>query len=278
MFFSLASKAQKVERIAVDLWPEQNRQGETKALKDGMMFVFPADRRNNCGKSVIICPGGGYARYSMNNEGFDWIPFFRGLGFTVAVLKYTLPDGNPDLPLKDAEQAMRVMKSHGGEWGVNPDSVGIMGFSAGGHLASMLTVTEKDDVRPAFAILFYPVISMKEGITHVRSHNELMTAEASAETERRFSSELHVGPKTPPVFIACSNDDHTVKPKNAATFYMAMLDNERNCSLHVYPTGRHGWGFRDSFVYHDQMVSELTRWIMCAMNKQDNKPEAVRKK
>lgn len=249
------------QRIDVNIWQETNPVAKVKDLSSGVLHVFPAPKDNNCGRAVIMCPGGGYARYSMNNEGFDWVPFFHSLGYSVAVLKYALPHGDPSLPTRDVEQAMRVMRQKAGEWGIHADSIGIMGFSAGGHLASTLTVTDKAEVRPAFSILFYPVITMNRSYTHLRSHDELMTQDATPELEAQYSSEQHVTADTPPTFLVMSNDDRTVLPKNGVMFYLAMLEKNRPASLHIYPTGRHGWGFRDTFRYHSQMLDELTTWL-----------------
>ncbi|MBQ7512309.1 MAG: alpha/beta hydrolase [Prevotella sp.] len=258
---ALAVSAQHKKREDINLWPETQVVQNVKELKTGVMHVFPADDSNNCHRAVILCPGGGYARHSLNNEGFDWVPFFRDMGYTTIVLRYRLPAGNPELPVADAEQAMRIVRARATEWGIDPHQVGIMGFSAGGHLASTLTVTRKADVRPDFSLLFYPVITMDRSYTHMRSHNELMTEGATAELERQYSSEQQVDNQTPPVFLALSNDDRTVLPKNAVMFYLAMMEHNRPASLHIYPTGRHGWGFRDTFVYHEQMTTELKKWL-----------------
>ncbi len=241
------------------------------------MFVFPAPKDTNSHRAVLICPGGGYSRYSMNNEGFDWVSYFHSQGMTVAVLKYTLPHGNPALPGRDAAQAMRILKERSAQWQVNPDSIGVMGFSAGGHLAATLTTTKDASVRPAFSILYYPVISMQKGLTHTRSHNELMTDSATLATEIEYSNELRVDGNTPPTIIFHSNTDHTVSPLNSIAFYTAMLKAERQCTLHLYPTGRHGWGFRSTFQYHDQMLAELTRWLNTSLLKTDTTPEPLKK-
>ncbi len=262
--------------VAVNLWPDaQHPTDNPKALQEGMMAVFPAPNDDkHTGRAVIICPGGGYSHHAVDHEGFDWVPFFHQQGITVAVLKYTLPHGNRTLPGRDAGQAMRIMKQRATEWGFLPDSIGIMGFSAGGHLAATLTTTKDADIRPAFSILFYPVISMQKALTHLGSHNALLTETASYETECEYSNEMRVDSHTPPTIIFHSNDDRTVSPVNSIDFYSAMLKAERQCSLHCYPTGRHGWGFRTTFGFHDQMTDELSRWLNTALNITDTKPAA----
>ena len=226
---------------------------------EGRLIVFPADAANNCGRAVVLCPGGGYARLSMENEGYNWVPFFHEMGYTAVVLKYQMPKGNPLFPIGDAEEAMRLMRKRADEWGLK--EVGIMGFSAGGHLASTITVSNDSLTRPDFSILFYPVVTMSQQFMHRRSHNELLGEDASEETNRQYSAELHVTENTPPVFLALSSDDRTVFPLNSTRLYEALLQKNRPASLHVYPSGRHGWGFRDSFPYHEQMLNELKQWL-----------------
>lgn len=117
--------------------------------------------------AVIMCPGGGYGRLAMNHEGHDMAAWFTTQGITYAVLKYRMPNGHHEVPLSDAEQAIRLMRGHAKEWGVNPNRIGIMGASAGGHLAaSLATLYSSDATRPDFQVLFYPVISMLKGVTH----------------------------------------------------------------------------------------------------------------
>ena len=234
--------------------------------KPAVMHVFPiAADSTNTHTAIVLCPGGGYARLSMSNEGYDWVPFFHSLGITPIVLEYRMPHGDPTIPVGDAEKAMRTVRKRAVEWGINPRRVGIMGFSAGGHLASTITVSNDSLVRPDFSVLFYPVVSMCEDYMHRRSHNELLGDDASEEVNQRYSAERHVSDTTPPVFLALSGDDRTVYPLNSIRFYEAMLAKNRPCALHLYPTGRHGWGFRQTFTYHQQMTSELTAWLQHAL-------------
>ncbi len=258
---------------AVSLWSDEHPTNP-KELKEGMMAVFPAPADKRTGRAVIICPGGGYSHHAMEHEGFDWIPFFHSQGMAVAVLKYTLPHGNRTLPSRDTEQAMRIMKKRATEWGINPDSIGVMGFSAGGHLAATLTTTKNASVRPAFSILFYPVISMQKELTHLGSHHALLTDTASAATECEYSNEMRVDSNTPPTILFHSNDDRAVTPMNSIAFYSAMQKAERPCSMHIYPTGRHGWGFRSTFAFHDQMTCELARWLSTALPTADTQSTA----
>lgn len=214
------------------------------------------------GTAILMCPGGGYARLAMNHEGHDMAAWFNAQGITYVVLKYRMPNGHHDVPLSDAEQAMRYIRKHAKAWKVNPNSVGVMGASAGGHLAATLaTLYTGADTRPDFQILLYPVISMVQGITHPGSRANLLGENPPKEMEEAYSLERHVTPKSPRAFIALSADDKAVPPINGIAYFLALNDQQVEASLHIYPTGGHGWGFRDSFTYKRQWTEELEKWM-----------------
>lgn len=226
-----------------------------------VLHVLPAPKDNHTHGAVVICPGGGYRFHAKWNEGYWWLPFFYRQGFTVAMLEYRLPNQDHQAPMIDAAEAVKLMRERAEEWGFNKDNVGIMGFSAGGHLASTLMVSDKASVRPDFGILFYPVISMKKELTHRGSHDSLLGKNASEDLENRYSSDLHVSDQTPPAYIAVCSDDGIVNPHNAMCFYEAMRGENRSVTLRVYPSGGHGWGYRPSFTYHQQMLDDLSDWL-----------------
>ena len=214
------------------------------------------------GVAIIMCPGGGYARLAFAHEGSDLAPWFNAQGITYAVLKYRLPNGHCDVPISDAEQAIRIIRKHSSEWGINPQSIGIMGASAGGHLASTLaTHYSSNETRPDFQILLYPVITMDKSYTHMGSHDNLIGKDASAEQEKKFSNELQVNDRTPKAFIALSSDDKTVPVANGVNYYLSLVSHHIPASLHTYPIGGHGWGFRDDFIYKRQWTGELEKWL-----------------
>lgn len=212
-------------------------------------------------KAVVICPGGGYSHLAMSHEGYDWSSFFSEQGVAVAVLKYTMPAGNFLLPVTDALSAMRLVRTHAAEWNINPDKIGIMGFSAGGHLASTVATHAPEDLRPAFQILFYPVITMNIRETHRGSRSHFLGENPSEEKERLYSNELQVTGNTPPAFIALSGDDKAVSPANSLKYYSALHEHSIPAALHIYPSGGHGWGVRTSFKYRDEMLAELKKWL-----------------
>ena len=224
------------------------------------LTVYPASHPN--GMAIIMCPGGGYGGLAMKHEGHDMAPWFNTQGITYAVLKYRMPNGHHEVPLSDAEQAIRMVREHAAEWGVNPQRVGIMGASAGGHLAaSLATLYSSDKTRPDFQILFYPVISMQKGVTHGGSRKNLIGENPSQELEQKYSLERQVSPRTPQAFIMLSSDDDAVPPINGIGYFLALRDHKVPASLHAYPTGGHGWGFRDNFTYKRQWTEELEKWL-----------------
>lgn len=269
--------------VELPLWPngapnsnelsgaEQSRDnGGVSNVTEPTLTVYPAARPN--GMAIIMCPGGGYSGLAMNHEGHDMAPWFNTQGITYAVLKYRMPNGHHEVPLSDAEQAIRLLREHAAEWGVNPQRVGIMGASAGGHLAaSLATLYSSDKTRPDFQILFYPVISMQKGITHEGSRRNLLGETPSQELEQKYSLERQVSPRTPQAFIMLSSDDDVVPPINGIGYFLALRDHKVPASLHAYPTGGHGWGFRDSFTYKRQWTEELEKWLRDGLVFENNK-------
>lgn len=271
LFITTMLSAQKPVELL--LWPNgaPNSNGLTGTEEDlnggrvanvvnPSITVYRAEKPN--GMAIIMCPGGGYARLAMNHEGHDMASWFTTQGITYVVLKYRMPNGNYEVPLSDAEQAIRLVREHAAEWGINPQRVGIMGASAGGHLAaSLASLYSSDKTRPDFQILFYPVISMQKGVTHGGSRQNLIGENPSQELEQKYSLERQVSPRSPQAFIMLSSDDGAVPPINGIGYFLALRDQKVPASLHVYPTGGHGWGFRDNFTYKRQWTGELEKWL-----------------
>lgn len=259
--------------IEISLWPNgmPNSNGLTGTEEDleggrvanvvnPSIAVYRPEKPN--GMAIIMCPGGGYARLAMGHEGHDMAAWFTTQGITYVVLKYRMPNGHYEVPLSDAEQAIRIVRQHAVEWNINPHRIGIMGASAGGHLAaSLATLYSSQETRPDFQVLFYPVISMKEGVTHAGSRVNLIGEKPSAELEKKYSLEQQVNAQTPQAFIMLSSDDGAVPPANSLGYYEALLKNHVPATLHAYPIGGHGWGFRDNFTYKRQWTGELEKWL-----------------
>lgn len=253
--------------LELKLWPEgmPNDNGMTCQEENGVLYVaeptltvYPATEGN--GMAIVACPGGGYGKLATDHEGKDMAAWFNNQGITYAVLKYRMPNGHKEVPLSDARQAMRILRHRAGEWQLK--RIGIMGFSAGGHLASTVaTHFEDEESHPDFQILFYPVISMDPEYTHRGTHDNLLGKQPAKEEEDDFSNELHVDGNTPPAFILHSSDDRSVPVAHSLNYYMALLRHQIPATLHIYPIGGHGWGYRDSFTYKREWTGELEKWL-----------------
>jgi acetyl esterase/lipase len=214
------------------------------------------------GRAVIICPGGGYSHLSFEVEGTDWGEFFTEQGIAAFILKYRLPKGNPLVPISDAEEAIKIVRKNAKEWNIKEDQVGIMGSSAGGHLASTLATHSIGDAKPNFQILFFPVIMMEHpSKTTVKSPRNLLGPDPSEELLKEYSNDLKVTKDTPRVIIFLCNDDNVVSPKHGITYYTQCKLNGVPASLNIYPKGGHGWGCKSSFPYITQILLELKTWL-----------------
>ena len=253
--------------VEIKLWPNgaPNTNNMTQQVENGPLYVaeptltvYPA--KNSNGMAIVACPGGGYTHLAMQHEGHDMANWFNSQGITYAVLRYLMPNGHDEVPLSDVHQAIRVMRSHADDWQVK--KVGVMGASAGGHLASTAATHFDAETRPDFQILFYPVISMDPKINHRGSRINLLGQNPSAEKVREYSNELQVTPQTPPAFIMHSSDDTAVPVANSLNYFQALVNNQVPASsLHVYPVGGHGWGYNDSFPYKRQWTGALEKWM-----------------
>lgn len=225
------------------------------------LTVFRTGEENNNGKSVIIIPGGGYSYVAGSYEGSDWAPFYRDLGFTVAVLRYTLPGGNPEIPLNDGKAALQYLRENAEDLQIDPQQVGVMGFSAGGHLASTIATHLTGDELPAFQVLYYPVISMEANYTHAGSRENLLGKNPSKDLVNLYSNEKQVTSETPPAYICWASDDATVKPTNSLKYRQALKNAGVPVTSKTFSSGGHGFGFKTTFVHHKQMLQDLTNWL-----------------
>jgi acetyl esterase/lipase len=227
----------------------------TRKVSVPTLSIFLPPRNQSKGSAVIICPGGGYGGLLTKREGSDVARAFAKLGVTAFVLKYRLPD---DLimedksigPLQDALQALKTVRQNADQWNIDPQKIGIMGFSAGGHLASsagthydarIIENPEKTDLRPDFMVLVNPVISFLEEIGHIGSRNNLLGKTPSVEKINFFSNELHINQASPQTFLVHTADDTVVLPENSFRFYHALRKNKVNAELHIYSEGEHGF-------------------------------------
>ena len=225
------------------------------------MHIYRASTDKAAARTVVCLPGGGYSHLSLVNEGSSWAPYFNELGINFVVLAYRMPYGHDQIPQNDVYDGIRYLKAHATELGFDPNDVGIMGFSAGGHLASTVATRAPKDVRPNFQILFYPVISMDTLVTHRGSHDNLIGRYAGQDLVDLYSNEKQIDAQTPRAIILLADDDRAVPSPNGVNYYLAMKKKGIPATLHVYPKGGHGFGFKDTFKYHDAMLKDLTDWL-----------------
>jgi acetyl esterase/lipase len=237
------------------------------------VYLPPADKAT--GTAVLICPGGGYGVLAFGHEGHDIAKWLNKNGIAGIILKYRLPS---DLimqdkstgPLSDAQEAMRIVRRNALAWKINPRRIGIIGFSAGGHLASTLSthysekVYESGDTtsaRPDFSLLIYPVISFDTTIYHAGSRRNLIGQKPTEELVKRFSNELQVNAKTPPAFLVHSADDRAVPPKNSIVYFEAMTRNKVPVEMHVFQSGGHGYGLSEGKGTQSAWPELCIKWL-----------------
>lgn len=265
MLLTRGSVAMAQEGMKMDLWPNGAAYASTDKEDKAELTVYLPDAKKATGRAVICCPGGGYSHLAMDHEGHQWATFFNNQGIALIVLKYRMPHGNPMVPVSDAEQAIKTVRNNAVNWHIDRTQIGIMGFSAGGHLASTIATHSTGEAAPNFQILFYPVITMDMGFTHKGSHDNLLGTDHSKKEWRQleadYSNDLHVNRTTPRAFLALSDDDKVVPAANGFGYYEQLYKHDVPASIHIYPTGGHGWGYRESFEYHYQMIFELKGWL-----------------
>lgn len=247
--------AAAITPVTIDLTPADALPDEKATLE-----VYLPENGTTKG-AVVMCPGGGYGFVSVENEGRNWVNWFTDRGLATAVLIYRLPKHRHTVPLADCTAAIEAMRENSARWGIPENHIGVMGFSAGGHLASTMATHYSNSSRPDFQILIYPVISMDKTITHMGTHDSLITPEASTRMETLYSNELQVSADTPPAFIFTCEDDTVVPIANSIRYYRALQANNVPAELHIFPTGGHGFGFSADYTYHNQMLYLLDSWL-----------------
>ena len=276
----------------IELWPKSvpnskynpsykpvidSSQGWTfeKNISNPTIGFYPAPAGKASGAAVIICPGGGYAVEAIKHEGSQVAEWLNGIGVTAFVLKYRLPDTaimiNKTIgPLQDAQRAIRIVRRHAKEWNIDPNKIGIMGFSAGGHLASTLSThynqqvydpVDSTSARPDFSLLIYPVISMDSSITHMGSRINLLGKHPSPALVKLYSNELQVNKSTPPAFLVQSIDDNVVPVRNSIDYALALKKYDIPCELHLYERGGHGYGLGRTKDTESSWPEACRKWL-----------------
>lgn len=240
--------------------------------------VYLPAKRNATGQAVVVCPGGGYGMLAYDWEGTDIAKWLNANGIAAIVLKYRLPNSKSNIvphqsPLPDAQRAIRTARANAAKWNINKDKIGIMGFSAGGHLASTAgthfdkgnaSATDSIDrfsSRPDFMILMYPVITMSKPFMHQGSRNNLIGANASPELATYYSNEMQVTKETPPTLLIHSTDDEAVPVENSLHFYQALKENKVPAEMHIYPYGGHGFSLAIGKGYLRTWTERCIDWL-----------------
>jgi acetyl esterase/lipase len=249
-----------------------------REVQQPLIEVFLPAKRNSTGVAVIICPGGGYRQLAWDWEGTDIAKWLNSKGITAIVLKYRLPSEASSIephktPLLDAQRAMRMVRHHAEEWGVMKNKVGIMGFSAGGHLASTLSThfdygisqssnaIDQQSCRPDFSILMYPVISSDSIFSHKGSFRALLGEYPGEDLLYHYSSEKQVKEDTPPAILIHSANDVSVPAKNSIVYFEALIDKGIPAELHIYPFGGHGFSLALNKAYLSGWTERVMDWL-----------------
>jgi acetyl esterase/lipase len=274
IFISLCTvDAQKIIKLWEGAPPTSNEIMTAEVVREGKtsisnvsvpeLEIYLPVKEKATGMAVVICPGGSYIGLAYEHEGLMVARWLNDEGIAAFILKYRMPNKHKEVPLDDAQQAIRYVREHAGEYGVDVSKIGICGFSAGGHLASTASThfaTAGTSTRPDFSILFYPVITMTK-LTHGGSRMNLLGENPSEATTYMFSNEKQVNVNTPPAILLLSDDDRVVLPANSIKYYEALKRNNVPATMYIFPSGGHGWGFRDTYEYHRQMTGLLSAWL-----------------
>jgi acetyl esterase/lipase len=292
-FFALANSC-LAQEFKLVLWPagkvpnyqktnevERRDSGSfvsVRLVQEPSVDVYLPSKQNTTGQAIVVCPGGGYGFLAYDWEGTDIAKWLNANGIAAIVLKYRLPISKSNIdpklsPLLDARRAIRTVRANAEKWNIKRDKIGIMGFSAGGHLASTAgTHFEKgnpnasDSIdrlssRPDFMILMYPVITMSKSYMHRGSKNNLIGANADSATAKYYSNDLQVTKETPPTLLIHSTDDDTVPVENSLSFYQALKNNGVPAEMHIYPHGGHGFSLAIGKGYLSTWTERCIDWL-----------------
>lgn len=295
VFTALCSQNIDAQEYKLLLWPSGNVPNYKKTnevekrdtgnfvrislVQQPAIEVYLPSKQNATGQAVIICPGGGYGILAYDWEGTDIAKWLNAHGVAAIVLKYRLPNSKSNIdpklsPLLDAQRAIRTVRANALKWNIKQDKIGIMGFSAGGHLASTAgthfdagnaNATDSIDrvsSRPDFMILMYPVITMQKSTMHQGSRNNLIGDKADSATARFYSNELQVTAQTPPTLLIHATDDKAVPVENSLAFYQALKDHNIPAEMHIYPYGGHGFSLAIGKGYLSSWTDRCIDWLI----------------
>lgn len=225
------------------------------------MYMYPADKKNKRRTSVLICPGGGYGGLAAQKEGVEIAHWFNSLGVTAFVLYYRMPFAHHEIPLKDAKTAIQIIRNNSRQWNLNKKRIGVIGFSAGGHLAATLGTHFDKFNKPNFMALIYPVISFRPAFFPGGTCENLLGKNPPKELINFYSNELHTTKHTPPTFLVHALNDEVVEPLHSQAFADSLKSRKVNYELVLYKNGGHGFGMRPQNVDADQWPNRLKEWL-----------------
>lgn len=285
LLFSFIAKGQEVVELYPGSIPNSKKTEKKETFTSGMfrgvtkptLEVYLPEKEKASGTAVIIIPGGGYGVVVYQGEGISTAKQLARNGIAAFVLKYRLPDDsimqNKTIgPLQDAQQAIKLVRENAGKWGIDANKVGVIGFSAGGHLASTVAThfqnpvienAAKTSLRPDFQVVVYPVISMQDSLTHRDSRKNLLGKEPTKELLDQYSNELQVTSNTPPAYITHAADDKTVDVDNSIAYFESLRHHNIDVEMHIYPRGGHGFIFRQPDWMEPMLLwMKKNKWIL----------------
>ncbi|MDR2674840.1 MAG: alpha/beta hydrolase [Opitutaceae bacterium] len=261
-----------VPGLRADAAPDQDAPARSSGIHHPTMLFFPAEN-NATGAAVVVCPGGGYSGLSMQNEGRDVAAWLNSIGVSAFVLKYRMKEYGQPAPLQDVLRAIRTVRAGADKFGLLADRIGVLGFSAGGHLASCAATLfdagagrtgaplDATSARPDFAVLVYPVISMRDDIGHRGSRKNLLGANPPAALIDLYSTDERITKNTPPTFLVSGSDDKTVPVQNSIRFYLALRREGVPAELHLYQNGAHGFGMKTGAGNASTWTARCADWM-----------------
>lgn len=293
ILFLMISTFAQAQNMTLKVWPDKipsaksdksyqevttndNNKPRISKVTDPEIIVYVPEKSKANGTAVVVCPGGGYGVLAIDHEGWDIGKWFNEVGVTAILLKYRLPSDvimeNKNIgPLQDVQEAIRIVRRRANEWNIKPNQIGVMGFSAGGHLAGTASTMYNEKVyqskdttsaRPDFSILIYGVLSMQSDITHKGSLKNLLGDKSSQALRDKFSNELHIDAKTPPAFLVHAQNDHSVPAENSIRYFQALTKNGVAAELHLYETGGHGFGLALKGATESHWPEACKQWLM----------------
>ncbi len=258
------STAPHSNQIAED--EQMNKKFDMTLTSSTDFYIYKADAAKATGQGVVIVPGGGYYKLSMKYDGFMIGQYLRSIGVTAIVVKYRLPNEHREVPLEDAQAALRYMRTEGAKWGVDPQQVGILGSSAGGYLAGHASNVTPDSEKPAFSILIYSVVDGTKRSAQRGTFGLMLGTNRTNAEQESYSLHNLVSPTTPPTLLLLADDDVRVMPEHSMAYYKALKHYGIPAAMHVFPSGGHGWAGHDEWRYAEPCKRAIKDWLQIMQN------------